>query len=97
MLFEYGGIIFEWDDDKSILVQKEHSLTMEEAASVFFDENILIIEDTRPYEEYRLFAIGFSNKARLLTVCWTERGDNIRLITAFKATSQQQQRYTNGY
>ena len=42
---------------------------MQEAASVFFDENALILEDTRHYGERRLLAIGISNNARLLTVC----------------------------
>lgn len=97
MLFEYGSVIFEWDEDKAILVHQEHSVTMQEAASVFFDENALILEDTRHYGERRLLAIGISNNARLLTVCWTERGENIRIITAFKATKPQRQRYQNGY
>ena len=97
MQFEYRGLRYEWDDDKAKLVQQLHDVTMQEAASVFFDGHALMYEDLRHYDERRLYAIGMSNQARLLTVCWTERGEIIRIITAFKSTKPQQQRYKNGY
>lgn len=95
--YTISGLVFEWDEDKARLVLQEHSVTMEEAASIFLDDNLMIFEDTRHYDEQRLFAVGMSNQARLLTVCWTERAETVRIITAFKASNDQQKRYTHGH
>ncbi len=92
-IFECNGLIFEWDDEKSEKVLKEHDIAFEEACTVFFDDNEVTVSDTRfEYEETRYMTIGMSNKARLLVVAWTER-ENIRLITVIKAGKKYEQKY----
>lgn len=92
--FELNGLKFEWDDDKQELVVTDHQILFTEACSVFFDENELTYDDTRyDYSEQRFITIGFSNQARLLTIGWTLRGDNIRLITAIKAEGKHERLY----
>lgn len=88
------GLNFEWDDVKEALVQKEHRLNFKEVCTVFFDENELTYEDKRfDYHEQRFITIGLSEKAELLVVGWTQRGDTIRLITAIKAEKNNERLY----
>lgn len=92
--YELHGLQFEWDDDKEVLVQREHQIHFTEVCTVFFDENELTYEDTRfDYDEQRFITVGFSDKARLLVVGWTLRSDNIRLITAIKAEKSDERLY----
>ena len=36
---------FEWDESKNITNQKKHRISFEEAQTVFYDENALLIDD----------------------------------------------------
>ena len=40
-----GKIIFEWDPVKAGLNYTKHKVTFEEAKSVFYDENAILIAD----------------------------------------------------
>ena len=40
-----------------------------------------------------MITVGMSDHARLLTVVWVERGDTIRIITAFEPTLTHKRRY----
>lgn len=89
------GLIFEWHDDKFELVHKNRGITLEEVASVFFDDNAITQDDFGDYSEQRTIIIGISNKARLLTVVYTERNGVTRIITAFFPSKHQQKEYAN--
>ncbi|OOR85821.1 hypothetical protein B0181_11885 [Moraxella caviae] len=91
-----GGVLFEWDSNKAELVLKEHSLTMQECASVLINETTITKPDYRHYDEERFISTGYSNQAKILTVIWTDRGDRIRLITGFKATKDQTKEFHRG-
>jgi uncharacterized DUF497 family protein len=92
---EYYGLLFEWNDDKAELVFMNRGFTLTEVASVFFDDFETTYEDSRNYYETRFCTVGLSNQVRLLTVVWTQRGDTIRIITAFKSSKPQERRYQN--
>lgn len=96
MFFEYGGVTFEWDDDKADLVYSKRKISFEECCSVMFDERGCTQEDEREYGEQRYITVGMSNQARLLVVVWTQRGDKIRVITAVKPSKTQIAEYQNG-
>lgn len=92
--YEFGGLSFEWDNQKAVEVLRKHSVSFEEAATVFLDFNELTtIDDRFHYNEERYITIGMSFKARLLVVSWTQRNNNIRLITATKAGKKYERRY----
>ena len=75
--------MFEWDSDKAASNLLKHGVSFEEAATVFEDAFALTVEDSAHSEvESRLVTIGISNVSRLLLVVNTERGDNIRIISA---------------
>lgn len=82
---------FEWDEVKATANVAEHGVSFEEAASVFFDHHT--IEDDDGAGIGRLKAIGESAKRRLLVVVFVERGDNDRIISAWKATPEDRRRY----
>ncbi len=88
---------FEWDESKNITNQKKHRISFEEAQTVFYDENALLIDDPdHSEEEERFILLGFSLKANLLVVCHCYRQSEsvIRLISARKATKSETKTYT---
>lgn len=66
-----------------------------DAVSVFSDDLALTIEDRR-FEEERFITIGLDAFARILVVVYTWRGDEIRIISARKATRTERQQYMDG-
>lgn len=90
-------IRFEWDPNKNTTNQKKHKISFEEAQTVFYDENALLIDDPdHSEEEERFILLGFSLKANLLVVCHCYRQSDsvIRLISARKATKSETKTYT---
>lgn len=87
---------FEWDKNKNIQNIKKHEVSFEEAVSVFYDENALLIPDPihSSYEE-RFIILGYSFNKGLLVVCHCYRSNEniIRLISARKATKKERIQY----
>ena len=89
-------IKFEWDDKKNQSNIKKHGISFEEAASVFEDdESLIIADDEHSKDEERFILIGFSFRANLLVVChcYREKDSIIRIISARKADSKERQKY----
>jgi hypothetical protein len=85
---------FAWDAAKAAGNVRKHHVAFEEAQTVFDDPLAVIFEDEEHSEtEARRFIIGHSPKNRLLLVCFTERRDGIRLISARPATHVERQDY----
>jgi uncharacterized protein len=84
----------EWDNDKERKNLKKHGVSFIEAATVFDDPFCLTIDDVlHSTEEYRFLTMGYSNRQRLLVVVHTDRGDNIRIISARVATPSERRDY----
>ena len=89
---------FEWDENKNIINQKKHHISFDEAKTVFYDEDALLIDDPEHSEEEERFIIlGTSQKANLLVVCHCYRQSEtvIRIISARKATKNESKYYYN--
>ena len=87
---------FEWDIKKAESNERKHGITFDEASTVFADSLSLTIHDPLHSEdEERFVIIGGSHKNRMLTVVHTERGDNIRIISARNATKNERSYYEN--
>ncbi len=85
-------LTFEWDENKDRINQLKHKISFEEAQTVFYDEQALVIDDPEHSEEEERFIIlGMSRKANLLVVCHCCRSDEnvIRIISARKATRSE--------
>ena len=64
------GLRFEWDENKNRINQEKHKISFEEAKTVFYDFEALVIDDPEHSEEEERFIIlGLSRKANLLVVC----------------------------
>ena len=90
---------FEWDARKNRGNQRKHGVSFEEARSVFFDPQAVEFYDAEHVEtEDRLLLLGVSAKLRILMVCHCTRegGNVIRLISARKATRNEQRNYPWG-
>jgi len=87
---------FEWDDAKSRANSGKHRVSFEEAASVFYDENALLLSDPDHSEdEDRFLLLGLSFQPRILVVSHYYRNDDdyIRLISAWKADRLERRQY----
>ena len=82
---------------KQITINKrKHKISFEEAKSVFYDENALVLDDPdHSLTEDRFIILGLSNNANLLVVCHCYRNSdsNIRIISARKATTNERKQY----
>ena len=91
-------IQFNWDKNKNLMNQRKHNIAFEEAVSVFWDEEALIIDDPDHSEsEDRFIILGISANANLLMVChcYRENDTIIRIISARRATKTETVFYKN--
>lgn len=85
---------FEGDESKAVANLKKHGVSFEEAKTVFDNPLALIFDDeAHSVEEQREIIIGHSRKNRLLLVCFTERPNAIRVISARLATRKELEDY----
>ena len=85
---------FEWDPNKAKENLEIHGVSFDEAGTAFRDTLSLAIYDPLHSEaEDRFVLLGNSYKDRLLVVVHTVRGDNIRLISARKASKKERKQY----
>ena len=87
---------FEWDDNKNHINKKKHDVDFDEAKTVFYDVNALVIDDPEhSQDEERFIILGMSNKPSLLVVCHCYRQSEtvIRIISARKATKTETKQY----
>lgn len=91
------GLIFEWDESKDIENLRRHGVSFEECFTIFGDPLSLTIDDPlHSIEEDRFITIGFSDRGKILVVVHTERGNNIRIISARLATPRERRIYGEG-
>ena len=90
--YEIEEFKFEWDDEKYKINQKKHDVSFEMAAEVFLDENrIDDFDEFHSDDEDRYKVIGLVEK--VLVVIYTERGENIRIISARLANKKEKEEY----
>lgn len=95
--FELNGIRFVANREKARRNAAKHDgLTFEQAAQVFFDPFLRVVDAGRN-EEARDAVIGMDAVSRLLFIVHIEQGnDSIRLISARKATHEERRLYEDG-
>jgi uncharacterized DUF497 family protein len=87
---------FEWDPEKARRDVAKHGVSFEEAATAFGDPLSLTILD--PYhseEEDRFILPGQTYAGRLVVVVHTDRGENIRVLSARLATRRERKANEN--
>jgi uncharacterized DUF497 family protein len=87
---------FDWDPRKAAANHRKHRVSFEEAQTVFFDEEALLISDPEHSDdEDRFVLVGISSGFRILTVCHTyrRRDELIRIISARRASRAERTEY----
>jgi len=85
--------MFAWDRRKARSNLVKHGVSFEEAQTVFLDESARLIDDSE--DEDRFLLLGYSFQARCLIVshCYRQSDSVIRLISARRATTQEEEVY----
>ena len=87
------NVEFEWDPAKAQANMRKHRVPFPMACEVFKDNGRLERpEISHDYGEERWIAIGRVERA-ILFVVFTQRGERIRLISARRATQNEQRNY----
>jgi hypothetical protein len=85
---------FEWESEKAAENLKRHGVSFEEAATAFGDPLSITIGDPDHSEaEDRFILLGMTFRGRLVVVVHTDRGENVRLISARIPTRRERQSY----
>ena len=87
-------LTFEWDERKARSNLGKHGVSFEEAATIFGDRLSLTISDPEhSLTEQRCITMGKALTGKLLVVVHTDRGDNIRIISARRASQRERRFY----
>ncbi|MBY0555559.1 BrnT family toxin [bacterium] len=87
---------FEWDESKNQSNFVKHGVWFEEAQTVWTDARALEFYDSdHSQNEERFIRVGISTGLKILLVifCETEASENIRIISARKATKKEKDQY----
>jgi uncharacterized protein len=84
---------FEFDPAKAAINLKKHGVSFADAEAVFFDPLAIHQEDPDAKGEARFVAVGTSSIGQILVVAYTLRGNDIRLISARRATRREVRDY----
>ena len=83
---------FSWDPRKAASNVRKHGVTFEEAATVFADPLAMVITDA--VRVSRALIIGESIRRRVLLTVFVERDEEeIRIISARRATNHERRNY----
>ncbi len=87
-------LTFEWDSRKARSNLAKHGVGFQEASTIFGDPLSLTIPDPEhSLSEKRYITVGRAFSGKLLVVVHTERGDNICIISARRASRRERKFY----
>lgn len=85
---------FQWDSGNSNKNFIKHRVTNPECEEVFFNQPIILVDDTRhSEEEKRWFLLGRTDQDRFLFIVFTIRQDLIRVISARDMNKKEREIY----
>ena len=87
-------IAFDWDKGNLDKNLHKHNISDKEAEEVFNNEPLEIFEDVNhSQKEQRFVAYGVTNLNRKLTIVFTLRKQNIRVISVRNQSKKERRRY----
>jgi uncharacterized DUF497 family protein len=86
-------VSFEWDSEKARTNARKHDVHFADAVAVFEDENALTLPDEESEAEERFVTLGRDGFGRVLVVVYTWRAENIRVVSARRATKRERATY----
>jgi uncharacterized DUF497 family protein len=89
-------ITYEWDEAKNAANIAKHRIDFDEAVRIFEGPVLENIDRRRDYGEVRIVAFGEVD-GRELTVVYTMRGENPRIISARRSYKNERRTYRQVY
>ena len=86
----------QWDPRKARDNERKHGVRFSDVEPVFYDPLAITIEDSTSRTEQRFVTLGLDGYDRVLVVTYTYRSDDIRIISARKATRNEVKAYEEG-
>jgi uncharacterized protein len=86
----------EWDPRKNAANVRRHHVSFEEAATAFYDDDAILIDDPdHSKAEDRFVLLGLTPQLRLLVIphCYRRGSDVIRIISAWRANRAEHRDY----
>ena len=83
----------EWDPAKARSNMRKHGVSFSDVEPAFYDDCALAMLDDRCTGEERHVLIGTDALGRIVTVSYTYREANIRIISARRATRAERREY----
>lgn len=80
---------FDWDEDKRLTNIRNHAIDFMDAITIFDSETVTIEDNRFEYGEQRFITLGLL-RGRVIVVVHTERKFTTRVISARKATKNEQ-------
>ncbi len=85
-----------WDPGKAAVNLGKHGVHFADAELVLFDPAAITLEDLTAQDERRYVSLGADALGRVLVVVYSHRGDEVRLISARRATRKERRQYEEG-
>ncbi len=83
---------FEWDNDKQHRNLEKHGVDFQDVVRIFANPVLEWVDDREEYGEERILAIGVT-EGEYFVVVSTWRGNTRRIISAWKAGRDEQEKY----
>ncbi|MGC1955618.1 MAG: BrnT family toxin [Gammaproteobacteria bacterium] len=90
------GMEISWDPGKAKANLRKHRVRFPDAESVLFDPAGVTVEDPDSQDEQRFITIGLDALGRVLVVVYAYHQEQIRLISARRASRSEIQAYEKG-
>lgn len=84
---------FDWNEGNFDKNLKKHKVTTQECEQVFLNDPLIFPDTEHSYAEERFAAYGKTNSGRKLTVVFTWRAGNVRIISARDQSRRERQSY----
>jgi uncharacterized protein len=86
-------IDFDWDQYNSTKVRLRHNITLEEAEQTFLNYHLVKFDRKHSKTEQRFQLLGASNSGRILFIVFTVRRNQVRVISARRASKKERNIY----
>ena len=88
---------FSWDPQKAAANLRKHGVAFPDAATAFGDPlSVTIPDPDHSANEARFLLVGMTAGGQLVVIAHSERGNDIRLISAREATRRERETYEEG-
>ena len=91
---------FEWDENKNTINKRKHGISFEEAKTVFYDDDAILFDDpehSQGEERFLIIGVTETEKVCIVSHCYRDKDNTIRIISARKATNNEKQTYVEGW